>query len=72
MTLRYNAPDLLPVVCVTYVCRCGRSATRYGRSAGQLPPGWVEVAEPDADVSHLCARCASRREAANVKPASER
>jgi hypothetical protein len=55
MPVAYSSPDLLPNVIAVYICKCGKQHGEYGRSAGELPPEWVQTGAGE----YLCAHCAA-------------
>jgi hypothetical protein len=57
MPAAYSSPDLVPTLVVLYRCPCGAEISEYGQHAGELPPGWVEIAEGE----YLCAHCAAEQ-----------
>lgn len=58
MPVVYGSPDLLASLSVVYVCRCGARAGEYGLHAGEVPTGWVRVADGEYACPH-CARSVS-------------
>jgi hypothetical protein len=63
MSLRIGSPDTFAYVVGVYACRCGRTAEQHGLHVGELPPGWVRIADDDEEPDHLCPQCAARAQA---------
>ena len=65
MGVEFGSADTLPVSVAVYECAaCGRTATQHGLAAGELPAGWVEP--DDAEADYVCAQCAAERPDASL------
>lgn len=61
MSVTYELLDApYPYVCAVYRCDCGGSQTQYGEESGEVPRGWVLMADKADHV--LCPGCAERAE----------
>jgi hypothetical protein len=66
MSVVLGTSGVYPYVCGVYTCRCGRRAVRHGRDAAELPPGWIELRDPDGTETPVCETCAEEHGAGEV------